>query len=310
MIDTHPDRRFREITLPFILFTLIWSSTWIVIRTQLGVVPPLWSVTYRFVIAAIGMALLARVQGHALRLDGAGLRVAAVVGLCQFCINFIGVYLAERHITSGLVATVFALLLIPNSLLAWAFLGQKPSGRFLASTAVAVAGVTLLFIHEIHNHPGMHGAILLGIGLTIIGMLGAAAATVFQARDQARHYPLAVLLAWSMAIGAAIDAGIALATAGPPVFDPRPQYWLGTLYLAIFASVIAFTLYFPVVRKIGPGRAAYSSVLTPIIAMALSTVFEGYRWTLLAAAGVALAIGGMILALGGGRRIAPADPAP
>ena len=309
MTGYDPEHRFREITLPFILFTLIWSSTWIVIRDQLGVVPPFWSVTYRFIIAAAAMALLAKVQGHSLKLDRAGIRVAAVVGLCQFCVNFIAVYLAERHITSGLVATVFALLLIPNSLLAWAFLGQRPTMRFLASAMVAVAGVALLFIHEVQDNPAMHGAILLGIALTFVGMFGAAAATVFQAHEQARRYPLTVILAWAMAIGAVIDGVLALTFSGPPVFDPRPQYTVGLFYLAIVASVIAFSLYFPVVRKIGPGRAAYSSVLTPILAMALSTMFEGYRWTWLAAAGVALALGGMLLALGG-RRIAGADPTP
>ena len=88
-----------------------------------------------------------------------------------------------------------------------------------------------------------------------------------------------------MAIGALVDAVIAFAVAGPPVFDPRPGYWLGVVYLALAASVLCFSLYFPVVRKIGPGKAAYSSVIVPVIAMALSTAFEDYRWT-------ALSIGG------------------
>ena len=65
--------------------------------------------------------------------------------------------------------------------------------------------------------------------------------------------------------------------------------------------MLAFSLYFPVVRKIGPGRAAYSSVLVPIIAMGLSTLFEDYRWSLLAAAGGLLALGGMLVALSGSR---------
>ena len=91
--------------------------------------------------------------------------------------------------------------------------------------------------------------------------------------------PLFALLAWSMAIGAVFDALIAYAVAGPPTFDPRPAYWLGVVYLALAASVLCFSLYFPVVRKIGPGKAAYSSVIVPIIAMALSTAFEDYRWT-------------------------------
>ncbi len=297
--------RFREIILPFIIFTSIWGSTWIVIRHQLGIVPAQWSVAYRFLLAAAAMALLARIKGHKLRLAPGGLRVAAILGVLQFCLNFNAVYLAERHITSGLVATVFALLLIPNSLFAWAYLGQRPGGRFLASAAVAVAGIILLFVQELRDNPANSGQILLGIGLTLAGMLAASVANVFQAREEALRHPLTVLLAYAMAIGAGIDALVALVLTGPPVFDPRPEYWFGLAYLALFASALAFSLYFPVVRKIGPGKAAYSSALVPIIAMALSTAFEGYRWTLLAAAGAGLALAGMLLALAGTGRAIP-----
>ena len=298
------EHRFREIILPFIIFTSIWGSTWIVIRHQLGFVPAQWSVAYRFLLAAAAMALLARIKGHKLRLAPGGLRVAAILGVLQFCINFNAVYLAERHITSGLVATVFALLLIPNSLFAWAYLGQRPGFRFLASAGIAVAGIALLFLHELHDNPAHSSEIMLGIGLTLVGMLAASAANVFQAREEALRHPLTVLLAFAMAIGAGIDAAVALVLTGPPVFDPRPEYWFGLAYLALFASALAFSLYFPVVRKIGPGKAAYSSALVPIIAMALSTAFEGYRWTLLAAAGAGLALAGMLLALAGrGRTI-------
>jgi drug/metabolite transporter (DMT)-like permease len=106
------------------------------------------------------------------------------------------------------------------------------------------------------------------------------------------------LLAWSMAAGALIDGAIALALTGPPVFDPRPEYWLGVVYLALFASVLTFSLYYPVVRRIGPAKAAYSSVLVPIIAMGFSTGIEDYRWTAATIAGAALALGGMAAALG------------
>ncbi|MEO7503685.1 MAG: EamA family transporter, partial [Sphingomicrobium sp.] len=126
--------------------------------------------------------------------------------------------------------------------------------------------------------------------------------------DRAKRHPLPVLLAWSMAFGALADVLIALATSGAPSFDPRPAYWLGLLYLALAASVLCFSLYFPVVRRIGPGKAAYSSVMVPIIAMAISTAAEGYRWTPLAAAGAALAIGGMLLALVWRKPLAAAAP--
>jgi drug/metabolite transporter (DMT)-like permease len=292
----------RSIVLPFIVFTLIWGSTWIVIRDQLGVVPAQWSVTYRFALAAVAMAAVARWKGHSLRLDRGGMIAAAIIGAAQFCVNFNSVYLAERYITSGLVATVFALLLIPNSLLAWAFLHQKPTRRFFWAALVATAGMGLLFLHEYRAHPARSLDIAIGLGLTIVGLLGASAANVYQAGKEARRHPLFGLLAWAMAIGALLDALIAVAVAGAPTFDPRPAYWFGVVYLALLASVLCFSLYFPVVRKIGPGKAAYSSVIVPVIAMALSTGFEGYRWTALSVAGAVLALGGMLLALGGRRR--------
>jgi drug/metabolite transporter (DMT)-like permease len=291
-----------SIIVPFMIFTGVWGSTWIVIRDQIGTVPPQWSVAYRFIIAAIAMALLAKWKGQSLKPDRGGLFAALVLGITQFSVNFNSVYAAERFITSGVVATVFALLLIPNSLLAWAFLGQKPNRRFLLAGIVAVAGVALLFVHEIHVSPAEPKDIAIGLGLTLLGLLGASSANVYQAGKEATRHPLLALLAWSMAIGACLDVVFAFALAGPPVAEARFGYWAGIFYLALFGSVLCFALYFPVVRKIGPGRAAYSSVIVPIIAMSLSTLFEGYRWSALAAAGAALALGGMLLALAGRRR--------
>ena len=291
----------RGVVLPFFVFTAIWVSTWIVIRDQLGVVPPQWSVAYRFAIAATAMALVAVVKGDSLRLGRGGAIAAAILGLTQFCINFNAVYLAERHITSGVVATVFALLLIPSSLLAWALLGHRPSARFVWSSLVAVIGIGLLFGHELHEHASAPQEVVAGIGLTLFGMVGASFANVLQARPEVRRYPLFGMLAWSMAAGAVIDGLFAFILSGPPVFDSRPAYWLGLLYLALPASVLTFSLYYPVVRKIGPAKAAYSSVLVPIIAMAFSTWLENYRWTPVTIAGAALALGGMLGALSRGR---------
>ena len=288
---------FRTVTLPFIVFTLIWGSTWIVIRGQLGVVPPQWSVTYRFVIAAVAMGSIALIRGDGVRLPRSGVIATALLGLTQFCINFNAVYLAERHITSGVVATVFALLLIPSSLLAWALLGHKPTSRFFWSSLVAVAGIGLLFFHELNEHSASAAQVLAGIGLTLFGMVGASFANVLQARPEVRRFPLFTMLAWSMGWGALIDGALALVMTGAPVVDPRPVYWAGLAYLALAASVLTFSLYYPVVRRIGPAKAAYSSVLVPIIAMGFSTWLEGYRWTPTTAAGALLALGGMVGAL-------------
>ena len=302
--------RAAEVAIPFAIFTAIWGSTWIVIRDQLGTVPPQWSVAYRFIIAAAAMALVARWKGESLRLGKGAVLPMLFLGFAQFCVNFNAVYLAERHITSGVVATIFALFLIPSTLLAWAFLGHRPTSRFLWSSLVAIVGIALLFVHEFEQHAARAGEITLGIGLTLFGMVGAASANVFQAREEIRRFPLFSMIAWSMAAGALMNVAFAFVMTGSPVFDSRPGEVLGLLYLALPASVLTFSLYYPVVRKIGPAKAAYSSVLVPIIAMAFSTALEGYRWTPLAIAGAALALGGMVGALSRPRNaITPPDAA-
>lgn len=308
-MTAHQRANVTGVILPFIVFTVIWGSTWIVIRGQLGTVPPQWSVAYRFAIASAVLAIVAKVKGEKLPLSADAFKAVLFLGFVQFCVNFNAVYLAERHITSGLVATVFALLVIPNSLLGWLFLGQRPNAQFAWGSLAAVIGIALLFIHEVQEHPLQTGAIITGIGLTLAGMLGASAGNVFQARARVRAYPLFALLAWSMGFGALIDGALAFALSGPPVIELGLGYWAGLLYLALAASALAFSLYFPVVRRIGPAKAAYSSVLVPIIAMAFSTALEDYRWTPLAAAGAVLALGGMLGALSRSRSMVPAPDA-
>lgn len=286
-----------RIFLPFALITLIWGSTWIVIKDQLGEVPPPWSVTYRFLVASAAMFAIARLSGASLKLGPRGQAMAVGLGLPQFFLNFNFVYAAEQYITSGLVAVVFALLLVPNAGLAFLFFQQRVTGRFAAGSAVALAGVALLFVQEMRLADISNAAVLTGIGFTLLGVLSASIANVMQISEALRTKPIASILAWAMLYGVIMNAAFAFATHGPPVLEDRPGYWFGVIYLGLFASAIAFSFYFRIIRAIGPAKAAYSSVLVPIIAMAISTVAEGYRWSPLAMAGGALALAGLLIAV-------------
>lgn len=292
-----PGRVRAHVLVPFAIITLIWGSTWLVIRDQLGVVPAPWSVTYRFLIASAAMFGYALITRTPLRIPRSAWPLILLVGLGQFVANFNFVYRAEAYITSGLVAVVFALLLVPNAVLGRIFLGQGLSRPFLLGSAVAMGGVALLFAHELRLDGADRGATIAGIGLTLLAVLAASASNVAQASEQARKIPVAALVAWSMGVGTVGDGALAWAMAGPPVFEFRPGYVAGLLYLGLAASALAFLLYYRIIREIGAARAAYSSVLIPIIAMTLSTVFEGYRWSATAAVGGALTLAGLVVAL-------------
>jgi drug/metabolite transporter (DMT)-like permease len=286
-----------RVLIPFIVATIIWGTTWIVIRDQLGPVPPTWSVTYRFAAGSVAMFVYAALTKSPFRIGRQGHIFAAIFGFAQFVMNFNFVYRAEAHITSGLVAVLFALLLVPNALLGRAFLKQPLSGQFLIGSLVAVVGVGLLILQEIRADAASATETVLGVTLTLLGVLSASAANIMQGTARGKALPMASTLAWGMLWGTIMNAVFASVLTGAPVMEWTPSYIGGVLYLGVFASAIAFTCYFSVIRAVGPARAAYSSVLTPILAMIISTVVEDYRWSWLAAAGGVVALAGLLIAL-------------
>ena len=296
MTDAAPRTLTPLVIFQFAAVTLIWGSTWLVITGQISSVPPSWSVAYRFILAAAVMLGLCVATGKSLRLSLAGHGFALAVGLLQFVGNFNFVYRAEQHLTSGLVATVFALLVVPNALLSRIFLKTRITPRFMAGAGLGIAGVLLMFALDLAAPAASTGAVtgLLFVGVAVVSASGA---NVLQATRLARSLPSEPALAWAIVYGALFDTALAWSTAGPPVFDWHLRYIAGLIYLAVIATAVAFSLYYSLIRSIGPASAAYTSVVTPVVALSLSMVFENYRWTVTAAMGAALALTGLVIAL-------------
>jgi drug/metabolite transporter (DMT)-like permease len=284
------------VLIPFMLTGTIWGSTWFVITGQIADVPAAWGVFYRFMLATPALFVLALVMGNRLRLNRPEHLLALGVGIAQFSGNFLFVYHSEQHITSGIVAVMFALLMVPNAVFAKVFIGEKVQGGFIGGSLVAIVGVAMLLVHEWNAAP-LGGNVGLGIVLAIGGMLAASIANVVQANPTGRGVPMVSFLAWAMVYGTAFDLVYALVTVGPPPVPSGWQFWAGTAYLAIIGSVVTFPLHYNLVREIGAGRTAYNGIVTVCVAMLLSTLFEDFRWTWLAASGMALALLGMALAL-------------
>jgi drug/metabolite transporter (DMT)-like permease len=286
-----------KILIPFLLVSLIWGSTWLVIKGQLGSVPLTWSVTYRFVVAAAGMFAMAAIMRHSLRLDKRAHGWALVIGFVQFGLNFNFVYAAEHYITSGLVAVLFALLIVPNALLGKYWLGRPVANVFWIGSAIASAGVALLILREYRIAPVGAQNVLIGTVFTLTAVITASISNVLQASERLSRFPIESVLAWSMLYGVIGNMAWSWITHGAPQIEWTSAYIGGIAYLAIIGSVVTFPLYFRLIRDIGPGKAAYTSVFIPVVAMGLSTIFEGYQWSLLSGGGALLVMAGLFIAM-------------
>ncbi len=243
------------------------------------------------------MFVLALAMRQNLRMGRSAHYGALTLGLLQFCLNFNFVYAAEGHITSGLVAVLFALLVIPNAVLGKIWLGKAVARHFWIGSAIACIGIALLILREYRVAAVDADQVLLGTALTLVAVMCASLSNVLQASSRMDSFPVITVSAWSMLYGSLFDAGWSLHNHGLPVWDTRPEYLVGVLYLGLVGSVVTFPLYFSLIRSIGPGKAAYTSVIIPVIAMLLSTIFEDYQWSQLAAIGGALTIAGLLVAM-------------
>lgn len=278
--------------------TLIWASTWHVILYQLGEVPPMDSVAYRFGLAsALLLGWVAWREGRrGLRFTpGEALAVAAVGGV-QYGLNYLCVYLAERHIASGLVAVMFTLMAFGN---AWAgrwFFGHPTTRQHAVGAAAGVAGVALIFWPEIAAATGQSDAGW-GLAFAALATLAAVAGNVgtlkVMERVRARGMGLPAVLGLSMGLGALGLAAVSLAVDGRLQWDTRPAYAASLVYLAVFGSVVAFLTYFKLAEREGPGRAGLMAIVIPVIALGVSAALEGWRPTAASWVGMALALAGL-----------------
>ena len=278
----------------YLLTVLIWGTTWIALKFQLGEVAIPLSIAYRFALAALVLFVLLLVSGRLQKLGRRGQWYCLLQGLCLFCLNFMCFYSASQWIPSGLVAVVFSTATLWNALNARLFFGRRLAANVLWGGLLGLGGLSLLFWPELADHAASRETVW-GLGLALLGTLFFSAGNMLSSvQQQAGLRPLSTN-AWGMLYGALILAGYCVLTDVPLSFDSSPRYLGSLLYLAIPGSVIGFTAYLTLVGRMGPERAAYCTVLFPLVALNISAVLEGYQWTLPGLLGLVLVMLGNVL---------------
>ena len=285
-----------SVPILFLIPTLIWGSTWLAITFQLGTVAPEVSVCYRFALAATMMAAWCLFTGRSLRFSLRNHAYLAGLGVLMMGFNYIWIYRAEQHVTSGLVAVLFSTLVFMSPIAMRLAFGTPLRAMTFIAAIFGVTGVALLFVPEL-SIAQQGGAVALGVGLTLAATASCAIGNLVAVRNHRAGMPTLPATAWGLGYGSLLAAAVVVTQGMPWTFDPRLPYILSLAYLALFGSVIAFGVYFTLLNRVGAGPASYTTVATPIIAMLMSTLFEGYRWTGTAGLGVLLAVFGVWLSL-------------
>jgi len=271
----------------FVVTVLSWGTSWYAIRFQLGEVHPALSVAYRFALASSLMLIFCLGTGRRLRFPASHHVGIALQGLLLFCLNYILLYYATFHLTTGLVAVIFATIQFMNIINGRLLFATPLSAPVLAGGLCGLVGIVLVFwpqVQALESSPG----VLKGIGLSVLGTWFASLGNMASVFNQRRGLPVLQTNAIGMAYGALFMAAGAFMAGAPLAFEWSYSYVLSMLYLALFASVLAFGAYLTLLGREGANRAAYAMVVFPVVALLISTVSEGYRWHLSAVAGIVL----------------------
>ena len=282
--------------LNFLLYasaSLIWGSTWLAIKLQLTQVPPILSVAYRFCLAAFILLAYCRLTKKQLNFSMRDHWFMALQGFTLFGLSYCGSYLATTYMTSGLVAVVFSTILMWNILNLRIFMGQPVAWRAFWGGILGLSGICIVFWHELANFTATRG--LMGLLIALAGAYLASIGNVVGSRNAKKGVPVTQANAFGMGYGGLLMLFIHFVMGGALTIDWTLSYLGPMLYLTVFGSIVAFGCYMSLISRIGAEYAAYVTLLMPIIALIISTLFEGYLWTANALLGVTLVLAGNLI---------------
>ena len=277
----------------YLAVVVIWGTTWIAIflQQEAANTPVFVAVFWRFLLASLVMLVILKLVRRLKKLDAQDHLFCLLQGCCVFGFNFVCFYHAAAWISSGLESVIFSMAVLYNALNSWIFFRQRPSFRLLPAAMLGLGGIVALFWGDIRAaHPAPQ--LLWGVGLSALGTLGFSFGNMISTRHQRRQRDVLTTNSYAMLYGALIMAVLAVLNGDSlaPAFNLQ---WLGAMsYLAIFGSVLGFGAYFTLVGRIGASQAAYSTLLFPLVALTLSTLFEGYQWHSNAIVGLIMILAG------------------
>lgn len=281
----------------FALCSLIWGTTWLVIKFQIDTTTAIVGVFYRFIMAAMLMFLFNQfVTKKTLKYPVRNHIFFFLQGLFNFSLNYILTYIAEEKMNSGLVALTFTTLVYFNMIGLKIWFKRPISKNVFIGGMLGAFGIAFLFWKEILGFSTGSGP-LAGVVIGIIATFFASTGNMFAYKNHIEKVPVVVFNSYGMLYGSICSLFIGLVRGESFAYPATLSFTLSLLYLVILGTVIAFWAYQTLVGTIGADRAAYSSIVSPMIAVVLSSIFEHVQITPLFFLGILFCLLGNFVSL-------------
>jgi drug/metabolite transporter (DMT)-like permease len=282
--------------LLYVVTVLIWGSSWLAIKYQLGSVDPMVSVAYRFLLASAISWLYCRFSGRLMRYSLRDHGFMFLQGASLFALNYWLFYLSELTLTSGLAAVIFSTIVVMNMMNGVLFLKNRLELRVVLGAGIGLFGIIVVFWPEVTDfESGSEN--LFAVSLAVLATLLASLGNIASARNQRKGIPVVQANTFGMTYGALLMLVLSWATGREFTFEVTLPYVSSLVFLSVFASIIAFWTYLTLLGRVGVERAAYATLIFPLVALGFSTVFEDYQWTASAGIGILLILAGNLLIL-------------
>ena len=282
--------------LLYVVTVLIWGSSWLAIKYQLGSVDPMVSVAYRFMLASALSWLYCRFSGRLMRYSLRDHGFMFLQGASLFALNYWLFYLSELTLTSGLAAVIFSTIVVMNMMNGVLFLKNRLELRVVLGAGIGLFGIIVVFWPEVTDfESGSEN--LFAVSLAVLATLLASLGNIASARNQRKGIPVVQANTFGMTYGALLMLVLSWATGREFTFEVTLPYVSSLVFLSVFASIIAFWTYLTLLGRVGVERAAYVTLFFPLVALGFSTVFEDYQWTASAGIGILLILAGNLLIL-------------
>jgi drug/metabolite transporter (DMT)-like permease len=285
--------RFGKITIFLLYATIctIWGSTWLAIKLGLDGIPPLVGAGFRFGLAGLLFLALIVSQKLSLRLNAASVRLIAVVGGLNFGLSYGCVYWSELTISSGLASVLFCVYPFFVALLAHYWFGLESFGwKKIFGIGFGFAGIVVIYADEIQSSTGS----LWGMLAILVATFASSISLVYLKKYGSEMNTL-VLNFYSMLLGAAL-----LLLTSRLLESGQGLHWSGKnvsalLYLSVFGSVVAFTIYFYLLKHLKATQMSFVTFIYPILALLLGSWFLHERLSRRLAVGAAMVLAGIFI---------------